>query len=655
MENQDQQKQSILQAREKIDEIDAQMAKLFEQRMTAVCAVSEYKRLNSLPVLDSGREQKVLEKNKAFIKNQQYLPYYDSFLRDVMDISKQYQRNRLAMQESAVIADRENKDTKKYGFQGSEGSYSALAVKKRFGGDTAISAIAYEHFEDVFNAVSSGEITSGVLPFENSYTGQVSEVLELLLRYDDITADSDIIDLKVSHCLLGVKGTSLNEIKTVYSHPQALAQCSDFLNEYKIEGIPHQNTAFAAKEAALLSNKAIGAIASSESAKLYGLDILKSEINTSKENTTRFIVIKKLVHKTAATKILQVRHKNGSYPVIIKRGALYELNKYANLKRKIFLVTDDGVPRQYLEAIQAQAQDCYIASFKNGEESKNIDTYSWLLQQMLANDFTRGDLVIALGGGVVGDLAGFAASSYMRGLEFLNVPTTTLAQIDSSIGGKTGIDFAGTKNSIGAFHQPIAVIIDSDLLKTLPKRHYNNGLIEAVKAGIIYDEGLFSLFESESESEGESESESGLDIDEVIFRSLCVKKAVVEQDEGERGLRRILNFGHTLGHAVESASLFPQSQLLHGESRQLLHGEAVALGMLPMLDSDELKARVTAVLKRLQMPLNVDFDRQKAFLALTHDKKSTASGITTVRADKIGHVYCKEAQKDELKRMLVML
>jgi 3-dehydroquinate synthase len=176
-----------------------------------------------------------------------------------------------------------------------------------------------------------------------------------------------------------------------------------------------------------------------------------------------------------------------------------------------------------------------------GEKNKNFETYKFLLEVLSENEFTRNDCIVAVGGGVVGDISGFTASTYMRGIDFYNIPTTLLSQVDSSIGGKTAIDFYGYKNTVGAFYQPKAVVIDPDVLKTLPKRQLNNGLCESIKMAATSDKELFNLIKNGGAYDN---------IETVIEKSLKIKKAVVENDEKEVGLRRVLNFGHTVGHAV---------------------------------------------------------------------------------------------------------
>lgn len=327
-----------------------------------------------------------------------------------------------------------------------------------------------------------------------------------------------------------------------------------------------------------------------------------------------------------------------SYDIIVKRGVLKRVGQLVNLNRRVLVVSDTGVPKKYMKTILAQ---CGAQSgqgvpvvLPQGEETKSLARYGEVLGVMLEHGFTRGDAVLALGGGVVGDLAGFVAASYMRGVTFINCPTTTLSQIDSSIGGKTAINLNGTKNIVGAFYQPALVAADPDTLKTLPERHFVNGLAEAVKAGIIADEELFKLFETADVHEN---------IEEIIYRSLVMKKNVVEQDEREGGLRAVLNFGHTLGHAIESANRL-------GE---LYHGECVALGMLPMIEQPSLRRRTRAVYKKLGLPARIRYDGDAICEFIRHDKKAATDGrITVVRAPKLGEARLDKVTLAELRAIV---
>ena len=305
-----------------------------------------------------------------------------------------------------------------------------------------------------------------------------------------------------------------------------------------------------------------------------------------------------------------------SYDIIVERGVLQKADEYLNLNRRVLIVTDSGVPSQYAETVASVCREGIICTVEQGEESKSLEVFSRLLQTMLDNGFSRKDCVVAVGGGVVGDLSGFAASAYMRGIDFYNIPTTLLSQIDSSIGGKTAVNFAGVKNIVGAFYHPKKVLIDPELLKTLPARQLSNGLAEAVKMSLTSDKELFDIIES-------SDIESN--IDEIIIRSLNVKKNVVEQDEKESGLRKILNFGHTVGHGIESSE----------GMGELYHGECVALGMIPMC-SEAIRPRVVALLKKCRLYREMTYDWDKITAAAFHDKKADGDTVTVTLVNEIG-------------------
>lgn len=311
-----------------------------------------------------------------------------------------------------------------------------------------------------------------------------------------------------------------------------------------------------------------------------------------------------------------------SYDIILKRGALENLYQFARLDRRVAIVTDSGVPEAYARRVADQCRDARIITVPQGEASKSLKTLETVLRQMLDFGMGRGDLVVAVGGGVVGDLAGFAASIYMRGVDFINCPTTTLSMIDSSIGGKTAVDLGDTKNIVGTFWQPKLVIVDPDTLSTLPQRHFVNGLAEAVKAALLADPELFSIFE-----QGDVDAR----IDEIIYRCLRFKKNIVEQDETEQGMRKALNFGHTLGHGIEAVR-----GIKGRRTTGLYHGECVALGMLPMIESKTLQKRVRAVYRRLGLPLRASYDKQKVLAEMLHDKKAQAGQITLIKVPGLG-------------------
>lgn len=313
-------------------------------------------------------------------------------------------------------------------------------------------------------------------------------------------------------------------------------------------------------------------------------------------------------------RIIPVKTSEGSYKIFLWSGALKEVKNLLNLNRKVMVVTDSGVPKEYSEAVLAAAKEGYLTVFEAGEESKTLSTYEKILQELTKAEFSRGDVVVAVGGGVVGDISGFAAASYMRGIDFYNIPTTVLSQVDSSIGGKTAVDFGGYKNIIGAFKAPKAVLIDPDTLKTLDNRQISNGLSEALKMGLTSDRKLVSIFENDDPSEK---------IEEIIYRSLKVKRYVVQKDEKEKGLRKILNFGHTLGHAIEMAN------------PHLYHGECVALGMTAFC-SEEVRAKLIYILQKLSLPVEFEGDTDALISAVRHDKKSKGEKISVIYVPKIG-------------------
>lgn len=327
--------------------------------------------------------------------------------------------------------------------------------------------------------------------------------------------------------------------------------------------------------------------------------------------------------------ILKMEPGNSKYDIIIERGGIFKASEYFNLRRKVLIVTDNGVPREYAEAIAGQCAEPIILTVPCGEESKSISNFELLQKTMLENDFSRKDCTVAVGGGVVGDLTGFASSAYMRGIDFYNVPTTLLSQVDSSIGGKTGINFLNVKNIVGAFYQPKCVIIDSDTLKTLSPRQISNGLAEAIKVGVTNDASLFEIFEHDNFTDR---------LDEIILKALKVKKYIVEEDEKESGLRKILNFGHTVGHGIEV-------------NTDLYHGECVALGMIAMSSGDALK-RLLPVLRRTGLKTEYAADRDKVLAAMLHDKKLSHGKVTIVTADKIGEGKLRDIDAQELKYYL---
>ena len=317
-----------------------------------------------------------------------------------------------------------------------------------------------------------------------------------------------------------------------------------------------------------------------------------------------------------------------SYNITLERGGLLKAGEVMKLRRKVMVVTDSGVPEQWARMLASRCDDAEVFRMPAGEKNKNLDIFRELLSRMLAFGMHRGDCVAAVGGGVVGDLAGFAAACYMRGIDFYNCPTTVLSQVDSSIGGKTAVDLDGIKNIVGAFYQPKAVLIDPETLSTLPARQVANGLAEAVKMALCFDAEEFARFEAEDAADR---------MDQIIENALRTKKYVVEQDEKEHGLRRVLNFGHTLGHGIEAQ-----------EGQGLYHGECVALGMLPMCAPD-VRNRLEKVLKKLRLPVTCVADAKQVMRAVLHDKKAYGDTIAAIRVEKAGSYVEQRMTPEELE------
>lgn len=317
-----------------------------------------------------------------------------------------------------------------------------------------------------------------------------------------------------------------------------------------------------------------------------------------------------------------------SYPIHFEHGILGRIGEHVDLNRRVMIVTDDGVPAVYAQKLLKQCPQGFVRTVHMGEGAKSFPVFEELCTALLEHGFTRKDLVIGLGGGVVGDLSGFVAASYMRGIDFVGIPTTTLSQIDSSVGGKMAINLAGVKNIIGAFHQPRAVFIDGDVLGTLPPRHFANGLAEAVKMGFIADPEIIRLFEADDWK---------AHLDEIIYRAIAAKAHVVEIDEKEQNERKSLNFGHTIGHGIEAVKGIKGRRTVG-----LYHGECVALGMLPMIEDKQLVKRTRAVMRTLGLPVRTGVDKHKVLGYMQHDKKSRGDSITVIRVPGLG---CWRADK----------
>ena len=322
-----------------------------------------------------------------------------------------------------------------------------------------------------------------------------------------------------------------------------------------------------------------------------------------------------------------------SYNIYIERGALSHIGEILKIDRKALIVTDSGVPSKYIETVARQCGEPVIAVIDEGEASKTPENFVNLCRKMLEAGFSRRDCVIAVGGGVSGDMAGFAAACYMRGIDFYNIPTTLLSQVDSSVGGKTAVDLDGVKNIIGAFYQPKGVLIDPEVLETLSPRQFACGAAEIIKIVACMDRELFERIEGQGIA-------GNPHIEEIIAAAVALKARVVEEDEKENDLRRVLNFGHTLGHGIETVT-------------GLFHGECVSLGMLPMCANEATRARIKDMLEKEGLPVSFSEEKpdpEMVIASAMHDKKAEAGSIVTVRLDDIGSFRFEPTSQEQLTK-----
>ncbi|MFR8531183.1 MAG: 3-dehydroquinate synthase, partial [Anaeromassilibacillus sp.] len=334
------------------------------------------------------------------------------------------------------------------------------------------------------------------------------------------------------------------------------------------------------------------------------------------------------------------------YTIRIERGALDQLGAYcASLfapGKKAVVITDTHVAPLYLERISTSLRnagfDVTSCAFPAGEPSKRLSTIEGIYGHMAQAHITRSDFAVALGGGVTGDMAGFAAASYLRGIPFVQVPTTLLSQVDSSVGGKTGVDLPQGKNLVGAFWQPSFVLIDPDTLNTLSPHFFADGMGEVIKYGCIKSRALFDLLI-------ETEDITSI-MEDVIYRCVDIKRDVVERDEFDTGERALLNFGHTFGHALEK---------LH-QYQGLSHGAAVGIGMVMMARLGEKAGftapgtadKIAAALEKYHLPVHSDLPLSQIVEATASDKKSTGSSINLVLLKNIGESFVHKVARSDL-------
>ena len=315
-----------------------------------------------------------------------------------------------------------------------------------------------------------------------------------------------------------------------------------------------------------------------------------------------------------------------NYPIIIGNNIIDNIINYFSSSKKALVLFDNNVNKMYIERIKSLGFNTFVY-YTYGEKSKTIECYLEIMNILIINHFSRNDLIISIGGGATTDLGGFVAGSYKRGLNLINIPSTTLSMIDAAIGGKNAIDFNGVKNVIGSFYDPSLVIVDFDLLKTLDENTFNQGLVEAIKCGLICDEELFEMFLKDDFHDN---------LLEIIARSIKIKNDIVKKDYFDHNERKVLNFGHTFAHALESYSNY-----------KISHGEAVAFGMMQVIDKKYL-SKLEKALNSLKINYEFDVARSDLIEYIKNDKKSDDSYIDLVLLERIGKAKIIKTKISEL-------
>jgi 3-dehydroquinate synthase len=321
-----------------------------------------------------------------------------------------------------------------------------------------------------------------------------------------------------------------------------------------------------------------------------------------------------------------------SYDVYIENGLLNKADQYLDSNKEYVVFTDSNIPKEYISSVTSKITCKKVFTFTPGESLKKAENAIQVIEEMIALELPRSITLIAIGGGVIGDFTGFVASIYMRGVDFIQIPTSLLAQVDSSVGGKVGVNSKLMKNAIGSFHQPKLVLIDPTVLKTLEKRHFNNGMAELIKHGIIKGKSLFKdILEKDIEE----------NIDDFIYQSISIKRDVVIQDVTDKGIRQILNFGHTIGHAIEQDSKY-----------ELLHGESIAIGMSIIAKEQDYYDDLIKVFHKFSLPTSYDYNREELFAFMKTDKKVRKDTLDMIFVEEVGNAFVKRIKLDDMKGYL---
>ncbi len=354
-------------------------------------------------------------------------------------------------------------------------------------------------------------------------------------------------------------------------------------------------------------------------------------------------------------KRITVKTAKNEYTLSVGRGFKHQVAGYLKNdypKSKFAIVTDDNVSALYEKQITKTFDDLRlrydVISIKPGEKSKSVSVFSEITSFLAQRNYNRADVIVALGGGVVGDLAGFVASAYLRGVSFVQIPTTLLAQIDSSVGGKTAINIPEGKNLVGAFYQPSAVYIDMDFLTTLQDEDFADGMAELVKYAVIKDAQMFEALQNA----GTITADSPI-LQDLIVKCLQIKRDVVTLDEFDKGERMKLNYGHTIGHGLE--------RMCAQSGRHITHGQGVARGMVAITAASErlgqtqagTTKRIIEVLEKQGLPTNIDgFDKDEILKGILVDKKNMADKLNIILIEQIGKAFIHEIDSGEIQRYI---
>ena len=317
------------------------------------------------------------------------------------------------------------------------------------------------------------------------------------------------------------------------------------------------------------------------------------------------------------------------YDIYLKEGLLDTFSTYLPSKDNVVIITDTLIPKPYIATVKSQLNHPLVITIPSGETSKSFHYYQQIIEEMLRENIPKSGTLIALGGGVVGDLAGFVASTYMRGINFVQIPTTLLSQIDSSVGGKVAINSKDVKNSVGTFYQPKAVFIDPSVLTTLDQKQLSSGLAEMIKYGVISDPSILSYLEEEPLFSV---------LPSLIEQCIAIKKQLVLEDEFDQHKRHILNFGHTFGHAIEQHSKY-----------QYTHGEAVAIGMSIMTGNTSFHKRLISLLKKFSLPYRSPYTFEELAPYILHDKKRQDQTLNLVVVQTLGEAQIIPVHIKEVK------